>query len=195
MPALLLVGCGGSDDDSTDSTSAENTAGDGGDAVALMQERLDEIADHVSVWPSSDDPAEVMAAAEAAANLVVGPNGPDYGDRDGDGEIAGATEAGLLPGIDGSPDGVASPLAVQSCVARDVLAGTVDDPAAAWAEMESAIAAWTPSDNTMPTLASHPMRIVGWATFALSSGDFDEAHEFAGHAQLHVDVSQRALAC
>lgn len=39
------------------------------------------------------------------------------------------------------------------------------------------------------------MRIVGWATFTLASDDLDDAHEYAGHAQLPVDVSQRALGC
>lgn len=52
---------------------------------------------------------------------------------------------------------------------------------------------WTPSNNTMPTLPSHPQRIVGWATFTLASDSLDDAHEYAGHAQLHVDVSRAAL--
>jgi hypothetical protein len=158
-------------------------------------ERLDEIGALVERWSSSDDSAEIRAAAEAAANLVVGPNGPGYGDRDGDGEIAGAADEGLLSGVDGTPPGVAVTAADNECVARDVLAGTIDDPAAAWAEMESAIGAWTPSGNTMPTLASHPMRIVGWATFTLATDSIDEAREYAGHAGLHVDVSVRALDC
>lgn len=179
--ALLLAACGSGDADPA--------------ATDAVRDRLDEIAEQVAVWHTTDDPAEALAAAEAAANLVVGPNGPGYGDRDGDGAIAGATEVGLLSGVDGTPAGIASPLADQSCVARDVVAGTVDDPATAWAEMEAAIDAWRPTDNTMPTLASHPMRIVGWATFTLASGSLDDAHEYAGHAQLHVDVSLRALDC
>lgn len=51
--------------------------------------------------PTSGDVDE--ATAETAANLVVGPNGPGYGDRDGDGEVGGSTSRGVLPGIDGSP--------------------------------------------------------------------------------------------
>lgn len=185
----LIAGCGGGDDDTVAGPPADASA------VSSVRERMDEIASHVAVWGSSDDFAEVSAAAEAAANLVVGPNGPGYGDRNGDGEVSGANEVGLLSGVDGTPAGIAVPLAGQSCVARDVVAGTVDDPAAAWAEMDAAIAAWAPGNNTMPTLASHPMRIVGWATFTMATSSLFVAHEYASHAQLHVDVAVRALDC
>ena len=139
--------------------------------------------------------ADAQAAAETAANLVVGPNGPDYGDRDGDGAVNGETAVGLLPGLDGTPAGLALPLAPNACISADVLGGIWDDPEAAWGEMQAAIDAWRPNNNTMPTLASHPMRVVGWATFTLGSDSLDEAHEYAGHAKLHVDISVRALDC
>ena len=133
------------------------------------------------------------AAAEAAANLVVGPDGPGYGDRDGNGTVAGESTTGLLPGLNGTLVGIAKPLAGITCVVRDVLGSTAEDPATGWSEMAAAISAWRPDNNTMPTLASHPMRVVGWATFTLQSDSLDEAHEYAGHAQLHVDVTVRAL--
>jgi hypothetical protein len=194
----LAAGCGGEGNASTGET-AENGAGPDGTSTdvdaAAMRTRLDEIAAQVAVWGTSDDLAEVRSASEAAANLVVGPQGPGYGDRDGDGSVAGANDEGLLPGLAGTPSGIASALADRTCVARDVLAGTVDDPHAAWAEMDSAIDAWTPNNNTMPSLASHPMRIVGWSTFTLESDSIDDAHDYAGHAQLHVDVALHALDC
>lgn len=185
---VVLAGCG--DDDTTSSTDTP-----GSDDTAAVRTRLDAIGDAVDRWEQAADVATAHAAAEEAANLVVGPNGPGYGDRDGDGAVEGESEAGLLPGSDGTPDGIATPLAAEECVARDVLGRTVDDPATAWAEMGAAIAAWTPSGNTMPTLASHPMRIVGWSTFTIASDDVDEAHEYAGHAQLHVAVARDALDC
>jgi hypothetical protein len=61
--------------------------------------------------------------------------------------------------------------------------------------MLTAIEEWRPDRNTMPSLPSHPMRIVGWATFTLASTSLDDAHEYAGHAQLHVNVSLAALDC
>jgi hypothetical protein len=61
--------------------------------------------------------------------------------------------------------------------------------------MINAIDDWRPDNNTMPSLASQPMRIVGWATFTLASDSLDEAHEYAGRAQLHVDTSLDALDC
>jgi hypothetical protein len=77
-------------------------------------------------------------------------------------------------------------------VRRDVLGGDWDDPAARWAMLSEAIAQWAPDHNTFPSLPSHPMRIVGWATLA-QSATFDNAIEYAGHAKLHVDVSRDAL--
>ncbi len=139
--------------------------------------------------------AAAREAAEVAANLIVGPNGPDYGDRNGDGVISGESAVGLLSGLDGTPTGLAVPLAANACIAADVLGGSWDDPEAEWGGMLDTIDAWRPDNNTMPTLASHPMRIVGWATFTLNSDSLDEAHEYAGHAKLHVDVSVRALDC
>ena len=87
------------------------------------------------------------------------------------------------------------PLAANTCIERDVLGGEWVDPASRWAEMLAAIDAWQPGNNTMPTLASHPMRVVGWATFTLNSDALEEAHEYAGHADLHVNISRRALDC
>jgi hypothetical protein len=62
-----------------------------------------------------------------------------------------------------------------------------------WATAQDVYDAWTPTDNTMPTLPSHPQRVVGWATLTLATDSLDVAHEYAGHAQLHVDASRSAL--
>ena len=149
----------------------------------------------VAVWRDASTIEAAHEAAEAAANLIVGPNGPDYGDRRGDGVVSGQSPVGLLPGLDGVPAGSAIPLSANQCVARDVLGGTWTDPGAEWGAMLTAIDEWRPDNNTMPTLASHPMRAVGWATFTLEADSLGEAHEYAGHAKLHVDISVRALDC
>ena len=157
-------------------------------------DRVAALGDAVAAWSGAATIEEAHAAAERAANLVVGPDGPGYGDRDGDGSIEGASDVGLLPGLAGAP-GLAGPPAANDCVTADVLGPAADDPAAAWSEMASAIEAWRPDRNTMPSLASHPMRVVGWATFTLASDDLDEAREDAGHAGLHVRVTDSALTC
>ena len=109
--------------------------------------------------------------------------------------VNGENAAGLLPGLDGTPTGSATPLAGNECVAADVLGGSWADPGERWGEMLNAIDEWRPDHNTMPSLASHPMRIVGWSTFTLGSDSLDLAHEYAGHAKLHIDISLRALDC
>jgi len=162
----------------------------GTEAAALTQ-RLDAIEVAVTEWRSAETLADAKASAEAARNLVVGPTGPGYGDADGDGTIQGENEEGLLPGL--NDEGLAQLSSVSECAEADVLGGSWSDPAARWETAQDAYDAWTPSNNTMPTLPSHPQRIVGWATFTLASDSLDDAHEYAGHAQLHVDVSRAAL--
>jgi hypothetical protein len=197
--AILLASCGGAATDTTATTDTpfETTTAmtDTTDAVAAFRRQMASIDDTVAAWRGAATVEEAHVAAETAANLVVGPNGPGYGDRNGDGTVSGETTAGILPGIDGTPAGLAAPLSDNACVAGDVLGGSWTDPGAAWDAMAAAIADWRTDNNTMPTLASHPMRIVGWATFTLASDSLDAAHEYSGHAKLHVDVALRALDC
>ena len=187
-----VVGCGSSGDDG----SAELTTPE----YSAVAQRIAALDGAVDRWRSATSIVEATVAAETAANLVVGPSGPGYGDRNGDGNVDGATDTGLLPGLDGAPDGLANSIADNTCVERDVLGGLWDDPDARWGEMTAAIEAWRPDGNTMPTLASHPMRVVGWSTFTLetdpaSQDALDLAHEYAGHAALHVAISADALRC
>lgn len=157
--------------------------------------RVEELSQAVQAWADSGTIEDAHRWAEAALNLVVGPNGPGYGDLDHDGSISGETDEGLLPGLDGTPAGLALSLASNGCVERDVLGGDWSDPAQRWATMSETIDAWAPDNNTMPRLPSHPMRIVGWATFTLETNTLAVAHGYASHAGLHVDVTEQALAC
>ena len=188
IPLALIVGLAACGDD-------DPAADPEGVAAFTLREHIVKVDDAVVVWEDATSLAEAKAAAEAAANLVVGPAGPEYGDRDGNGNTDGETDFGVLQGLDGTPAGLADALADNECVAADVLGGSWDDPAGRWSTMLATIAAWSPSENTMPSLASHPMRIVGWASLTLASDSLDEAHEYAGHAQLHVDVSLSAIDC
>ncbi|MDJ0349143.1 hypothetical protein [Cryobacterium sp. PH29-G1] len=189
--ALALVACAEAPGGDSAPTAVASAPTD----VALLADRLDSVDAAVAQWRTASSLAAAQTAAETAANLVVGPNGPGYGDRDGDGMIGGESAAGILPGLDGIPAGLATPLANNRCVVSDVLGGDWTDPASEWNKMLSAIDSWRPANNTMPSLASHPMRIVGWATFTLASDSLAEAQEYAGHAKLHVDVAVRALTC
>jgi hypothetical protein len=76
-----------------------------------------------------------------------------------------------------------------------VLGGDWSDPEQRWATMSAAIDAWAPDNNTMPSLPSHPMRIVGWATLTLDTDELDLAHEYVSHAGLQVAVTEQALDC
>lgn len=183
----LAASCGS--DASTTDTAAPTSA------TPTLEQRLDELAGAVETWSDATELVTAQVAAETAANLIVGPGGPGYGDRNGDGTVDGATDEGVLPGLDGTPNGIATAAAGNTCVERDVLGGPWDDPAARWGEMTTAIDAWRPEANTMPALASHPMRVVGWSTFTLGSDSLDEAHEYASHAAIHVRISADALAC
>ncbi len=191
---LVLVTCGQASDGGASPVSVSPAPVDATDH-ASMETRLDAIDSAVTDWRNAPSIEAAHTAAETAANLVVGPNGPGYGDRNANGVIEGESAAGVLPGLDGTPAGLATALASNECVVSDVLGGAWTDPAAEWAKMLSAIDLWRTTNNTMPSLASHPMRVVGWATLTLASDSLDDSKEYAGHAKLHVDVSVRALDC
>lgn len=184
MILVLLAACG-SDEDATDVGSIDDAPADLG--------RLELIAAEVDAWRASATLDEARGHAEAAANMVVGPGGLGYGDRDGDGTVDGDVAEGLLPGPLGDPIGlVLATTGDAECVRADVLGGDWADPAARWALLSNAIGEWASDNNTFPSLPAHPMRIVGWATLT-QSGTFGEAIEYAGHADLHVDISRRSL--
>ncbi len=184
LAAVVVGACGGA------------TSEAGTEAVDRLSERLVVVAAHVEEWRAADTLSAAQRAAEAAANHIVGPNGPGFGDRDGDGEVRGPSDAGVLPGSDGSPPGFALgavAAGAPDCVVRVVLGGDWSDPVARWAEMESAIARWSPDGNTFPALPSHAQRVVGWASLTLATDSLELARTYAGHAQIHVNLSQRAV--
>lgn len=180
---LALAGCA--------ANSPVDASDEASPAVAELSERLGETTAAISDWQDADDLAELKQAAEQVRNLVTGEAGPYYGDADGDGTVDGAATMGVLPGLDGEP-GLAS-VVEGDCLERDVLGGDWSDPAERWQILDDAIAAWAPTNNTFPSLPSHPQRTIGWATLALSEGDLETAREYASHAQLHIDVSAAAL--
>ena len=195
--ACVVVACAGvaacdSDDEPTISAATPPAAPDA-EVVASVDARLDDIQAGIDDWRDAPDVASAHAAAELVRNLVVGPGGPGYGDTDGDGTVAGEVDDGLLPGLDGEPS-LADELD-GTCADRDVLGGSWRDPEARWQSLARRIDSWTPDDNRFPELPSHPQRIVGWASLTLDSDDLVSIHEYAGHAQLHVDVTRRAAAC
>lgn len=154
-------------------------------------QRIEAIQHAVTGWNGAGDLTTAKRHAEAARNLIVGPRGPGYGDVDGDGAVAGSNQIGLLPGFDGGL-ALAVP-AANACVTRDLIGGSWDDPAKRWSILEAKIEAWRPGNNTFPTLPSHAQRVVGWATLALKSDNLATVREYAGHAQIHVDVSRNSL--
>lgn len=175
------------------SPSVENRAvGARQSSPGALAVRLASIDNAVGLWRRANDLHEAHAAAEEARNLIVGPEGPYYGDADRDGVIRGSSAIGLLParsgqvGLAQSVDG--------PCVVRDILGGSWEQPIQRWSMLEVAISRWTTSRNTMPSLASHPQRIVGWATLALASDQLSTARTFGEHAQIHSNVSRAAVA-
>lgn len=188
--AWLLAACG---DDTTTTTSPDTQPGGsaGSAGAAVVRERLDAIEAAIEDWSEAPTIAAAHMAAEAAHNLVGGTRTLGVGDRDGDGTIGGDVDRGLLPAEDGSAGLVAG--LPGGCDLADVLGGEWSDPAGRWAIVQTAIDQWQPANNTFPDLPSHPQRIVGWATLTLASDDLDQAHEYASHARLHLDVTRDAI--
>ncbi len=190
VAALMMVASCGAGSKAPGATSA--TTRSPSPAATAVAVRLDAMGTALDRWAAAPTIAAARAAAETARNLVTGPSAFGAGDLDGDGTVGGRVGEGLLPGLDGSL-GLAGRLPV-ACVAADVLGGDWSDPAARWSTLRTAVDEWRPENNTFPGLPSHPQRFVGWATLTLRTGDLDLAHEYAGHARLHLDVTRAAVA-
>jgi len=193
--ALAIGGCGTNESKAEAGHSATvgqtDSVGTAKGRPAELGLRLAAIDDAIDRWRRSANLADAKSAAEEARNLVVGSAGPYYGDANRDNVIQGASESGLLPGLRGE-DSLAQP-GDGDCVVRDILGGKWNQPSRRWAVFDAALKSWTPSRNTFPALPSHPQRIVGWASLALSTSSLDAAKEYAGHAQLHIDVTTNAF--
>lgn len=159
-------------------------------AVADARSRVDQIQLALDRWTDASDLAGARAAAEEVSNLITGPGVSLYGDRDGDGVVGGAVAVGLLPGEAGE---ASLGQRIEVCAGPDLLGGSWRDPGSRWRDLAGRIAQWTPTNNTFPQLASHAQRTVGWAQLTLAAQDLSEAHEFSGHAQLHVDAVAAAV--
>lgn len=182
--ALVLAGC-----------ASSGQEGDRG-PIDRLGERLTVVQAHVEEWRTAGTLTDARRAAEAAANHIVGPTGPGFGDRDGDGTVRGPGDAGVLPGSEGWPLGFAVEAArdgAPECVVRDVLGGSWEDAPARWNALAVAIDTWTEERNTFPSLPSHAQRVVGWAALALEADTLQEARDHAGHAALHAGISLRAV--
>lgn len=182
---LMLVGCGSTDAD--ESASPVTPA-----ALTLAQDRVDDIGAAVARWEDATTLPEAKAAAEEARSLISGADTFGAGDLDDDGSTEGTADVGLLPSDTGEP-GLATSLADCPPIERDILGGPWTDAGDRWATLETAIDEWTSSNNTFPSLPSHPQRIIGWATLTQQTTDVATAHEYSGHARLHVTVTQDAL--
>jgi hypothetical protein len=199
LSSLMLAACGSPDTHKSRGATigeAKTAAVPARAAVAptaaeTLGSRLALLDQAVIRWRQAPTLRVAHEAAEEARNLVVGANGPFYGDADRDGKIGGANSMGVLPGLRGEA-GLANPNE-NGCVVADVLGGRWSDPAMRWSQLQSAIARWRPTTNTFPSLPSHPQRVVGWASLTLNSNRLADAHEYARHARLHVDISLRAL--
>lgn len=162
---LLAAGCG----------SATSPAAVPGPAVDAAAGRLEQVQRSLDTWGDASTLPVARAAAARVNDLIVGRPGT----------------VGLLPSEDGDA-GLAT--AVASCAGPDLLGGSWDDPAERWAILATAIDEWTPSNNTFPTLPSHAQRVVGWATLTVRAVSLEQAHEYSGHARLHVAAARDALA-
>lgn len=64
------------------------------------------------------------------------------------------------------------------------------DPRVRWAEWRQVLSEWRLVRNTMPRLASHLLRALGWAQLVMDAGDLRAARELAGvHGQIHTRLS------
>ncbi|MCX6397320.1 MAG: hypothetical protein NTV23_12585 [Propionibacteriales bacterium] len=159
-------------------------------AVTAAQARIDEVSAATERWAAAVSLREARLAAEEVANLISGPEVPEYGDTDRDGRVAGARDQGLLPG-EGAGAGLG--LALAGCAGAPLLGGSWAEPQERWDELRDRIAQWRPDNNTFPSLESEALRVVGWARLTLRTSSLAEALEYSGHARVHVDATSDAI--
>lgn len=179
MALLLLAACGSSRDQAEPPTSEQSEALTH-PVTSGLAARLDAIDAAVLGWQQATDIDTAHEKAEAVRNLVVGPTGPIYGDADGNGTVAGASEEGLLPGTTGEValvDGENTP-----CLLNSMLGGSWSDPGARWAQALAAFDKWNPGDDTIGALPSPAMRLAGWATIGLNAQRIDASRDLAQRA-------------
>ncbi len=174
---MLLAAC-------SSSTDAPPTRPD----AAPVLERVEQVQQQVDLWRDASTLDGAQAAAAQARLLITGPDVAGLASPAG---IRADVDEGLLPDDSDGP-GLAS--SVADCAGPDLLGGSWDDQAQRWTILRTAIDEWGPDNNTFPSLPSHPQRVVGWATLTLGTTSLDRAHEYSGHAQLHVDAARDALA-
>lgn len=108
-------------------------------------------------WQAASTLRVAHAAAEEARNLIVGTSGPYHGDANRDGQIAGASVVGILPGLKGEA-GLASPND-NACVVSHVLG-------AAGASRRHAGSNYKARSRAGPLLETHfrlcPATLSGW---------------------------------
>jgi hypothetical protein len=141
------------------------------------------------------DLEDAKSAARWVLDLLVGPDGR---------HAAEFTQApGVLP-ADG-PEVVDPGLALavydttSAPEVREIidglLLGDVDRwrrPSERWSEIDAAVAAWSPSNNPMPGLDGHLMRVVGWAALSLKASSLEQARALGTHGVVHTALSLQA---
>ena len=173
--AVLACGCGDS------RTATGGTAASIERTAALR--RATAIEREVAVWARATT-LDLAQASAARVRALIG--GPAFAAAGGS-----PPRVGLLPGADGTP-GLASAVP-EGCVRRDVLGGSWDDPQQRWSDLMAVIDAWTPTNNTFPSLPSHAQRTFGWATLTTRASTLEQTREYAGHAGGHAAVVTSAL--
>lgn len=163
--------------------------------LAVLVQRLERADQALAAVREAADLEEAHAAARWALDLLVGPGGRHAGPFTlSPGVLPADGEAVSDPGLALAAYDAASDPAVREAIER-VLLGDVDrwrQPARRWDEMDAAIAAWTPRDNSVASLDGHLPRVVCWTALILDAPSLARAQEYASHGALHLDLSLQA---
>lgn len=149
----LITACGATN---SSPITASSSLSPGATDSALV-DRTDDIEAAIESWRGASTIADAHAAAEQARNLVVGPNGPEYADADGNGRIDGGSQIGMLAGLAGEV-GLAQTPPVNACVTADVLADAWDDPQARWGQALNAVHDWSAINQHVPVAGKPPAK-------------------------------------
>lgn len=162
--------------------------------LIMAVERLERVEAGMQAMRSAPDTGTARREARGILDQLVGPGGRHTSPTALQPGLLPAAQATLTdPGIVLTAYGTSQDPRLSQALA-DTILGNVDrwqEPAKRWTEIDEAVAAWTPTTNTMQRLDGGAMRLVGWSLLALQTQDTTCAHEFGANGLVDAVVALR----
>jgi hypothetical protein len=163
--------------------------------LTTLIERLERVEAGLQYMAGAPDAGAARREARVVLDQLVGPGGRHTSPTAaGPGVLPAAQPALTDPGIALTIFGTSQDTRVSNALSGVIL-GDVErwqQPTDRWTEIDAAVAAWTPTNNSMQSLDGRVMRMIGWSLLALQTQDTGCAHEFGANGVIDAAVALQA---